>query len=185
LSTAAERLPWERAMSHADTISLLKEALSFLNDHPNLKRRASPQSTSVELAARITAYLKLVDIPDRQHPAVGIAIDQWDGDNIVWIDENETEISEGDIGIWVRAWVLVDHEDLPPDAPPSATAAIDPIAYRSAFEELPSRTRTIFRLHRLDGLDYGQIAARLSISVDEVSRHISDAIYHLSCRLQD
>jgi hypothetical protein len=170
-------------MSHAQSIALLKEALDFLNDRPSFGLRSNPHLTSYQLASRIDGHLKRIDFPSEPHRAVAVAADLWTNDDHVSIDDGETEVSEGADGVWVRAWILVDHDDLPPDDPPAGSAAIDPIAYLGAFEELPRLTRTIFRLHRVDGLDYPVIAARLSISVDEVCAHIATAIAHLDQRL--
>jgi len=45
---------------------------------------------------------------------------------------------------------------------------------------LPERTRSIFLLHRLDGLSYSDIAKRLGVSVSAVEKHISHALSYLS-----
>ncbi|WP_420139647.1 sigma-70 family RNA polymerase sigma factor [Sphingomonas sp.] len=44
---------------------------------------------------------------------------------------------------------------------------------------LPERTRAIFILRRIEGLRYGEIAARFSISVSAVEKHMARAIEHL------
>ena len=45
----------------------------------------------------------------------------------------------------------------------------------AALESLGPRTREIFLLHRLDGLKYREIAARLDITVSAVEKHIAKA----------
>ena len=50
---------------------------------------------------------------------------------------------------------------------------------RQGIEQLPDRTREIFRMHRFDGLTYGEIAARHAISVSAVEKHIAKAIAFL------
>jgi len=45
----------------------------------------------------------------------------------------------------------------------------------TALESLGPRTREIFLLHRLDGLKYREIAARLDITVSAVEKHIAKA----------
>lgn len=45
----------------------------------------------------------------------------------------------------------------------------------AALESLGPRTREIFLLHRLDGLKYREIAARLDITVSAVEKHIARA----------
>lgn len=52
-------------------------------------------------------------------------------------------------------------------------------AIRQTFRRMPKLTRTVFELHRHDGLDYTTIAARLGISVAEVERHVSLALRQL------
>ncbi|MCW3797206.1 sigma-70 family RNA polymerase sigma factor [Sphingomonas sp. BN140010] len=45
--------------------------------------------------------------------------------------------------------------------------------------ELPERTRTIFILHRLEGLRYREVAIQLGLSVSAVEKHMIRAIRHL------
>lgn len=44
---------------------------------------------------------------------------------------------------------------------------------RRTFSALPEQTRTVFVLHRFDGLDYASIAARLGICTADVERHVA------------
>lgn len=46
----------------------------------------------------------------------------------------------------------------------------------AAIATLKPRTREIFLLHRLDGLDYAEIAARMEMSVKAVEWHIGNAL---------
>lgn len=52
--------------------------------------------------------------------------------------------------------------------------------YRQAVAALPERMREVFVLHRIDGLSYKEIAARLDISVRTVEWHIAEAIVRIS-----
>jgi RNA polymerase sigma-70 factor (ECF subfamily) len=54
-----------------------------------------------------------------------------------------------------------------------------------ALLAMPARTRTIFLLHRLDGLTYAAIAERCGIGVNEVERHIAEAMLQLDRALDD
>jgi RNA polymerase sigma factor (sigma-70 family) len=45
----------------------------------------------------------------------------------------------------------------------------------AALDSLGPRTREIFLLHRLDGMKYREIAARLEITVSAVEKHIAKA----------
>lgn len=49
-----------------------------------------------------------------------------------------------------------------------------------ALESMPLLTRTVFLLHRLDDLSYGEIAWRCGVSPDEVMVRMTDAILLLS-----
>jgi len=52
-----------------------------------------------------------------------------------------------------------------------------------AMATMDTRSRTIFRLHRLEALSYDQIAARLDLTLAQVEQHIADAILHLDREL--
>lgn len=45
--------------------------------------------------------------------------------------------------------------------------------------ELPEHTRTVFVLHRLEGMRYAEIAARLNLSVSAVEKRMYAALRHL------
>lgn len=47
---------------------------------------------------------------------------------------------------------------------------------RRALDGLSGRTRAIFLLHRLDGLDYAEIAQHLNLTVIAVEKHIASAL---------
>jgi len=49
----------------------------------------------------------------------------------------------------------------------------------SAMRGLRPKTREIFMAHRLDGLTYGEIAARTGLSIKTVEKHMSRAIAYL------
>jgi RNA polymerase sigma-70 factor (ECF subfamily) len=51
--------------------------------------------------------------------------------------------------------------------------------YREIVDSLPPRMREVFVLHRVDGLSYKEIAARLDISVRTVEWHIAEAIVRI------
>lgn len=51
--------------------------------------------------------------------------------------------------------------------------------YRASVDALPPRTREVFKLHRIDGLQYKEIAERLDISVRTVEWHIAEAIVRI------
>ncbi|MDB5723662.1 MAG: polymerase ECF-type sigma factor [Novosphingobium sp.] len=56
--------------------------------------------------------------------------------------------------------------------------------YRAVVAALPPRTRQVFLLHRVDELQYSEIAARLEISVRTVEWHISQAISKIGKALE-
>lgn len=47
---------------------------------------------------------------------------------------------------------------------------------RDALDAASRRTRDVFFMHRLDGLSYAQIAARLGISVSAIEKHMASAL---------
>ena len=53
---------------------------------------------------------------------------------------------------------------------------------RRRLDTLPMATRAVFLLLRFDALDYGQIAWRLGIGIEEVERHVSRAMLELRCQ---
>ena len=55
---------------------------------------------------------------------------------------------------------------------------------QAAIRALPEPTRTIYRLHLIDGLDYEQIGARLRLSTAEVEHHLARAIVIIDRALQ-
>lgn len=54
----------------------------------------------------------------------------------------------------------------------------------TALAGLPERTRQIFQLSRIEGLETREIAARLAISMTSVENHINKALARLSERFQ-
>jgi len=48
-----------------------------------------------------------------------------------------------------------------------------------AIDQLPEKTRTIYLLHRREGLSYAQIALKMELSVKSVEYHISSALKYL------
>ncbi len=55
--------------------------------------------------------------------------------------------------------------------------------FTDALAELPPTCRLVFFLQRYEGLSYAAIAARLSISVSAVEKHIMKALLHFDTRL--
>jgi RNA polymerase sigma-70 factor (ECF subfamily) len=51
---------------------------------------------------------------------------------------------------------------------------------RAGLAALPPRTREVVLLQRIEGFSYGQIAARLGVSVSAVEKHIAKAALFLS-----
>lgn len=56
--------------------------------------------------------------------------------------------------------------------------------YEAALARLRPKTREIFLLHRIDGLTYGQIAAKTGLSQSGVEKHMMKAIAHLDRHLE-
>lgn len=78
---------------------------------------------------------------------------------------------------------ILDEMELPDAAPlqDEAYAARQRLELvREGLEQLPHRTREIFLMHRLDGLKYDDIAARLGISASAVEKQVAKAMRHLA-----
>jgi len=60
------------------------------------------------------------------------------------------------------------------------TDDIDEAQILQRLDMLPMAARTVFLLHRVDGLDYGQIAWRLGLDTKQVERHVARAVYTLA-----
>jgi RNA polymerase sigma-70 factor (ECF subfamily) len=78
---------------------------------------------------------------------------------------------------------ILDETDLPDAAPLQDEAyavrqRLDLV--REGLSDLPHRTREIFLMHRLDGLKYTEIGARLGISASAVEKHVAKAMRHLA-----
>lgn len=54
---------------------------------------------------------------------------------------------------------------------------------RRAFAKLPPVTREVFRLHRVEGMAYAEIAGRLGLTAEDVERNVADALYELARRV--
>lgn len=88
------------------------------------------------------------------------------------------------------AWREVAHvrgptEDL--DDAPSAEAVVagrERLArLMTALDRLPDKTKTIFRLHKFEGLSYADVARTLDVSKSTVEKHMMDALRVLSARV--
>lgn len=51
---------------------------------------------------------------------------------------------------------------------------------RSDVENLPEKTRRVFKLHKFDGLSYAETATTLGISGSSVEKHMMDALRRLT-----
>jgi RNA polymerase sigma factor (sigma-70 family) len=52
------------------------------------------------------------------------------------------------------------------------------------LKDLPEKTQTIFRLHKLEGVPQTEVAARLGISISSVEKQLSAALKSLMTRLR-
>lgn len=89
------------------------------------------------------------------------------------------------------AWRDVTHEVGPRgdlDDAPSAEAVVAGrqrlAALTASLAQLPPKTRTIFRLHKFDGLSYAEVASTLNISKSTVEKHMMDALRSLTAKVR-
>jgi RNA polymerase sigma-70 factor (ECF subfamily) len=69
------------------------------------------------------------------------------------------------------------------EAPAIAPAPLQ-AAYLAAVDAMPEDTRTIFLLHRADGLDIATVAVRTGLSSAEVEAHLAKALLALITALE-
>lgn len=93
-----------------------------------------------------------------------------------------------------RRWSDEENGPVPPsgevaDAHPSAEDAMlerDEVArLASAIAHLPEGAARVLRLHKIDGLSHGEVAARLGISKSGVEKHMAVAMKYLRKLLAD
>src|SRR3546814_12054435 len=84
----------------------------------------------------------------------------WEDDASVRVDDLARQQIDRE-GIWLSGWLR---------ARTGVTAfdRIDPVQLASAIAALPPPSRQVFLLHAHEAPDYGLIAARLAMSIDEV-----------------
>lgn len=89
------------------------------------------------------------------------------------------------------AWRLANHavgttEDM--DDAPSAEAVVAGrqrlASLTTAVARLPDKTRTVFSLHKFEGLSYAEVAIRLGISRSSVEKHMMDALRTLVAQMK-
>jgi hypothetical protein len=159
-----------------ETLGLLKEALQLFNDHPNFALRTDRRTTSYALASRIDAHLEAL-AAGSSHAAVAIARKRW-ATSFLRIDDDARVVEETEEGFWVLAAVMISRAAVG-EVPDDLRAR-----YERGIALLPQATRRVFLLHRVDGLDYTQIAAQLGISDAEVEHHITEALYQIGLAIQ-
>lgn len=54
----------------------------------------------------------------------------------------------------------------------------------AALSELPQKTQSVFRLHRMEGLTQTEVAAKMDVSLSSVEKHLATALRHLTARLR-
>lgn len=166
-------------MSNPDTLSLLREALEFLNDRPNFGLRPDRRVTSYALASRIDAHIAGLPAQNAEHPAVAVSRQQYANDDRISIDEPEYHVSESETAIWVRTWLRIDRPALP-----DVSLAVGE-SYRHAVDALPTMARDVFLLVRVNELDYRVIASLLNITVAQVEQYLADALVRIAHALDN
>jgi len=93
-----------------------------------------------------------------------------------------------------QSWSDTEHGPLPPsgevadtreDAMQEMEAREETARLASAIANLPEGARNVLRLHKIDGLSHGEVAARLGISKSGVEKHMAVAMKHLRRLLED
>lgn len=93
-----------------------------------------------------------------------------------------------------QSWSDTEHGPLPPagevadtreDAMQEMEAREEAARLASAIANLPEGARNVLRLHKIDGLSHGEVAAKLGISKSGVEKHMAVAMKHLRRLLED
>lgn len=93
-----------------------------------------------------------------------------------------------------QSWSDTEHGPLPPsgevaDTREDAARALEDreeaARLASAIANLPEGARNALRLHKIEGLSHGEVAARLGISKSGVEKHMAVAMKHLRRLLED
>lgn len=93
-----------------------------------------------------------------------------------------------------QSWSDTEHGPLPPsgevpdireDAARTLEEREEAARLASAIANLPEGARNVLRLHKIDGLSHGEVAARLGISKSGVEKHMAVAMKHLRRLLED
>ncbi len=89
------------------------------------------------------------------------------------------------------AWREVAHVAGPTEDLDDAPSAETVVAGRqrlallvATVDRLPDKTRTIFRLHKFDGLSYAEVAQSLNVSKSTVEKHMMDALKVLAAKVR-
>ena len=109
-------------------------------------------------------------------PAVAVARQAFAGRQDILIDPLETEFTVSDVGVLVRAWVLVPDADLPEHLLRSITDTSTKLA------GLPAQTRQIFFLATAYRLSTDRISETLKLGRASVRRQLLRAIARLDGR---
>ncbi|MGD9812382.1 MAG: RNA polymerase sigma factor [Sphingobium sp.] len=93
-----------------------------------------------------------------------------------------------------RNWSDDEHGPLPPsgevadsrgDAAQQIEEREEAARLASAIANLPEGAQRVLRLHKIEGLSHGEVAARLGISKSGVEKHMAVAMKHLRRLLED
>ncbi|CAN5311317.1 RNA polymerase sigma factor [soil metagenome] len=148
--------------------------------------RMGPEADVDDLMQEL--YLKLVthnsDHPDIQSPraylyrlASNLMVDRWRAWQRSRVRDSAWRLATGSAGIADNV-----------DAAPSPEAIM---LDRDRLEQLlrvvatlPHRTRTIFRLHKFEGVSHADVAQQLGISRSSVEKHMMDALRALAEKME-
>ena len=100
-------------------------------------------------------------------------------------ERRRRERRDSDWAATQRIEVAGEAADARPDAVTQLIEQQEADALVAAIAALPDGAGRAFRMHKIDGLSQGEVAARLGISRSGVEKHIAVAMVHLRRAMQD
>jgi RNA polymerase sigma factor (sigma-70 family) len=162
---------------------------SYLENRAMLLRYFVARTRDSALAQEIVqdVYLKIAQI-DPDHPVENTAAFLFKIAHNLWLNQIRSDSRRyAREDEWIGSQTMRLNDEAVVDEP-SVEAKLgaeqEMRLVKHYLNALPDRTRTIFRLHKFDGLTQAEVAAKLGISKSSVEKHLHQAIGFLLVKLK-